>query len=239
MQYNQFTMKTLLTICIVLAATVILLSANKFLPNIGVRLHQNEYFNGILKYQFFAVLIAAVAILITLKWTPQSRELLGLGNINTLASKEMWLGINGRTSWKTNALQLAVFISLATGVFMYMAVKQTNSLTNFKLSFIPVILLMSLTNSFAEEAIYRFAINGNLMPHTLKWIILVASAILFGLPHYMGYPNGVVGVLMAATLGYILSKATYETQGIGIAWSIHFVQDVIIFTALSMINIKI
>jgi membrane protease YdiL (CAAX protease family) len=54
----------------------------------------------------------------------------------------------------------------------------------------------------------------------------------------MGYPNGVIGVLMAATLGYILSKATYETQGLGIAWSIHFVQDAIIFTALSMINIK-
>ncbi len=238
MQYNQFTMKTLLTIFIVLVATALLLSANKFLPNIGVRLHPNEYYNGILKYQLFAVLIAAVVILITLKWTPQSRELLRFGNINTLALKEMWLGINGRTSWKTNALQLAVFISLATGVFMFMAVKQTSSLANFNVSFIPIILLISLTNSFAEEAIYRFAINGNLMPHTLKWIILVTSAVMFGLPHYMGYPNGVVGVLMASTLGYILSKATYETQGMGIAWSIHFVQDIIIFTALSMINIK-
>ncbi len=236
--FNQFTMKTILTICIVLTATALLLSANKFLPNIGIRLHPNEFFNGILKYQLFAVLIATTLILITLKWTPQSRELLGLGNINTLAIKEMWLGINGKTSWKSNGLQLAIFISLATGVFMFMAVKQTNSLSNFNVSLIPIILLISLTNSFAEEAIYRFAINGNLMPHTLKWIILVASAILFGLPHYMGYPNGVIGVLMAATLGYILSKATYETQGLGIAWSIHFVQDAIIFTALSMINIK-
>jgi membrane protease YdiL (CAAX protease family) len=231
-------MKTILTIGIVLTATTLLLSANKFLPTIGLRLHQNEYFNGILKYQLFAVFIAAVVILVTLKWTPQSRELLRFGNINTLAIKEMWLGINGKTSWKSNGLQLAVFISLATATFMYLAIKQTNSLSNFNVSFIPIILLISLTNSFAEEAIYRFAINGNLMPHTLKWIILVASAILFGLPHYLGYPNGVVGVLMAATLGYILSKATYETQGIGIAWSIHFVQDVIIFTALSMINIK-
>lgn len=231
-------MKTFLTICIVLTSTALLLSANKFLPNIGIRLHQNEHFNGILKYQLFAVFIAAVVILVTLKWTPQSRELLRFGNINTHALKEMWLGINGKTSWKSNGLQLSIFISLATGVFMFLAVKQSNSLSNFNVSFIPIILLISLTNSFAEEAIYRFAINGNLMPHTLKWIILVISAIMFGLPHYMGYPNGVVGVLMAAILGYILSKATYETQGIGIAWSIHFVQDVIIFTALSMINIK-
>jgi membrane protease YdiL (CAAX protease family) len=164
---------------------------------------------------------------------------LGLGNFNTLVSKEMWLGINGRTSWKINALNLAIHISIATARFMYLAVKQTNSLANFNVSFIPAILLISLTNLFAEEAMYRFAINGNLMPHTMKWIILVASAILFGLPHYIDYPNGVVGVLMTATLGYILFKVTYETQGIGIAWSIHFVQDVIIFTALSMINIKI
>lgn len=239
MLINQFTMKALLTICIVLLATALLLSANKFLPSIGIRFHPNEYFNNILKYQLFAVIIAAVVILITLKWTPQSREFLRFGNIKTLASKEIWLGINGKSSWKTNALQLAVFISLATSVFMYLAVKQTNSLFIFNVRFIPIILLISLTNSFAEEAIYRFAINGNLMPYTLKWIILVISAIMFGLPHYMGYPNGVVGVLMAAILGYILSKATYETQGIGIAWSIHFVQDVIIFTALSMINNKL
>ena len=84
--------------------------------------------------------------------------------------------------------------------------------------------------------IYRFAINGNLVNETSKQTVLIVSAILFGLPHYMGYPNGIVGVIMAGILGYVLSKSTYETQGIGIAWAIHFIQDVIIFSALFMMN---
>lgn len=43
---------------------------------------------------------------------------------------------------------------------------------------------------------------------------------------------------MAGVLGYVLCKATLETTGLGIAWVIHFVQDVIIFTALFMMNVK-
>ena len=68
--------------------------------------------------------------------------------------------------------------------------------------------------------------------------IQIISAVLFGLPHYFGNPSGFIGVVMAGVLGYVLCKATIETKGITIAWIIHFVQDVIIFTALMMINIK-
>ncbi|MCC7297511.1 MAG: CPBP family intramembrane metalloprotease [Bacteroidia bacterium] len=170
--------------------------------------------------------------------TPESKSLLQLGHLDSIAIKEKWLGINGKTSWRQNGLQLAFFISIATGIFMFLAVKYTNSLYNFKWSFVPIILLVSLTNSFSEEIIYRFAINGNLMHLTSKLTILICSAVLFGLPHYQGYPNGFMGVLMAGLLGYILSKATYETQGLGLAWIIHFLQDIIIFTSLFMINIK-
>jgi hypothetical protein len=121
---------------------------------------------------------------------------------------------------------------------MFLGVKYTDSLSNFKWWFIPIVLLISLTNSFGEEMIYRFAINGNLINNTPKITVIVISAVLFGLPHYMGFPSGIIGIIMAGFLGYILSKITYETQGIVIAWTIHFIQDIIIFTALFMINIK-
>jgi len=109
---------------------------------------------------------------------------------------------------------------------MFMAVKYSNSIENFRWSFVPLVLMIALSNSFSEEIIYRFAINGNLISAVSKLHVLVISAILFGLPHYAGWPNGFIGVVMAGILGYILSKATYETQGIGIAWAIHFVQDI-------------
>ena len=228
----------ILTISLVLIATTILLLANKFLPSIDISFNNNLFVNKLLKYQLLALILSLTLMFFTLKLTPQSKSLLSFGNVESVAIKEKWLGINGKSTWKTNGLQLAFFISLATGIFMFIAVKYTNSLSNFQYWFIPVIIFISLTNSFSEEIIYRFVINGNLGVIVPKITILIISAILFGLPHYMGYPNGIAGVIMSAMLGYILSKATYETNGLGIALTIHFIQDLIIFTALFMMNIK-
>jgi len=68
--------------------------------------------------------------------------------------------------------------------------------------------------------------------------VLLASAVLFGLPHYFHWPSGFLRIIMASVLSYILAKATTETKGLSIAWVIHFVQDLIIFTALLMMNVK-
>ena len=231
-------MKIYITIIGVLAATIILLSSSKYLPHIQLLISRNTFTNELLKYQILALLVALLSMLLTLHFSPQSKSLLTFGNTKIIAVKEKWLGINGSSTWKQNAIQLAFFISLATAVFMFFAVKYTGSLSNFQWSFMPIVLLISISNSFSEEMIYRFAINGNLMSASSKLTLILISSVLFGIPHYFGFPSGIIGVIMSATLGYILSKATYETQGIGIAWLIHFLQDVIIFTAVMMMNIK-
>jgi uncharacterized protein len=231
-------MKVLITTIIVACATVFLVSANSVLSKINWTIHENTFINGILKYQLYAFAIAFLVALITLALSPESKVLLKFGTVETVAIKEKWLGINGKSSWKTNGLQLLFFISCATALFMFLGVKYTNSLGNFRGYFIPFILLVSLSNSVSEEMIYRFAINGNLMNVAPKMTILLISAVLFGLPHFYGFPSGFIGVIMAGVLGYVLSKATYETEGLGIAWGIHFVQDLIIFTALFMMNVK-
>lgn len=99
-------------------------------------------------------------------------------------------------------------------------------------------LLFLFTNSLAEELIFRFALVGGLFNRYSSSTVLLCSAVMFGFPHYWGYPSGVVGVLMSGLLGYVLCKATIETKGLSIAWLIHFVQDLIIFTALFMMNVK-
>ena len=238
MKYSKVKMILILTISLVLIATTILLLTNKFLPSIDISFNNNLFVNKLLKYQLLALILSLTLMFFTLKLTPQSKSLLSFGNVESVAIKEKWLGINGKSTWKINGFQLAFFISLATGIFMFIAFKYTNSLSTFQYWFIPVIIFISLTNSFSEEIIYRFVINGNLGVIAPKITILIISAILFGLPHYMGYPNGIAGVIMSAMLGYILSKATYETNGVGIALTIHFIQDLIIFTALFMMNIK-
>jgi len=231
-------MKIGITIIATLLITTILLTANKFLPHLALTLNSNTFINALLKFQSLAFILAIGAMCITLKVTPESKHLLTFGNLATIAEKEVWLGINGKTSWKSNGIQFSFFISMATAIFMFLGVYYTDSLNNFKWSFIPLILLISLTNSFSEEIIYRFVLMGNIIGSTPKLSVLLISAILFGLPHFAGFPSGIIGVIMAGLLGYILSKATYETQGIGLAWTIHFIQDVIIFTAIFMMNTK-
>jgi membrane protease YdiL (CAAX protease family) len=226
------------TALLVCGATALLLTAPKFLSTLQLTLHSTPFLNGILQYQLVALLIAGTVTVCTLVLTPRSRTLLAVGNLSIKAEQERLLGINGNDSWRKNALQLLFIISLATAVFMGFAVQATGNLNNFRWSFVPWIVLFSFTNALSEELIFRFAINGNLHSIIPKAAVLLVSALAFGLPHYNGFPNGVLGVIMAGVLGYVLSKATFETGGLGIALGIHFVQDVIIFSAMMMMNVK-
>src|SRR5690554_3913888 len=235
---NNSDMKMFYTLLIVVVATFLLVTAGTFINEITLQIHPNSFMNGLAKYQVFALTIGILATTAILILNPESRQFLNIGQLNSIAEKEKWLGINGKSSWAVNGLQLLFFVSTATGIFMFLAVKYTNSIGNFQWSFIPLVLLFSLTNSLTEELIFRFGIVGGLFNHFPKFTILIISAVLFGLPHYFGNPSGVIGILMSGVLGYILCKATIETKGISMAWTIHFVQDIIIFTALMMMNVK-
>ena len=66
--------------------------------------------------------------------------------------------------------------------------------------------------------------------------ILLISAALFGVPHYFGTPSGIPGVLMAGFLGWLLALSLIETQGLLVAWALHFVQDVVIIGSTILIT---
>ena len=229
-------MKTVILSLSIISISALLLSSNLFLSKINCNILQNEFANGLFKNQLLLTIVAILVVFITLKLSPNSRVLLAFADWSKLADREIWLGIIGNSTWKKESIQLFCFISIMTAGFMYMGVKQSNALSSFSWSFIPLALLFSLTNAFLEEIIYRFGILGNIPVTSSKMVVLILSAVLFGLPHYFGNPSGIVGVLMSGVLGYIVSKASYETQGLGVACVIHFVQDVIIFTSLFMIK---
>lgn len=231
-------MKMFNALLVVGIATILLVNANKFTNQFNLQIHPNSFVNGLAKYQLFALVIGGLVTVFTLILNPDNKQFLNKGQLSIIAEREKWLGINEYSSWQINGLQLLLFISIATGIFMFLAVKYTNSIDNFQWVFIPLILLFSFTNSLTEELIFRFGVVGALFDYYPKLTILITSAVLFGLPHYFGWPSGIVGILMSGVLGYILCKATIETKGLSIAWTIHFVQDIIIFTALFMMNVK-
>lgn len=226
------------TITIVCVAATILTAGSFISSKINLQLHQNQIINNLARYQLIALITGLLTMTLVIYLFPQSKQLLRIGQLFVIAEKEKWLGINGKSSWQSNGLQLLFFISLATGVFMFLGVKHTNSQDNFQWWFIPWVLLFSLTNSISEELIFRFALIGGLDQYYSKITIQLLSAVLFGLPHFYGNPGGITGVIMSGLLGYILCKATIETRGLSIAWTIHFIQDLIIFTALMMMTIK-
>lgn len=235
---NKSDMKMFYTLLIAGISTVLLITSGTFTNEITFQIHPDNFVNSLAKYQIFALTVGILSTIAILILNSESKQFLSIGQLNIIAEKEKWLGINGKSSWKANGLQLLFFVSIATGIFMFMAVKYTNSISNFQWSFIPLVLLFSLTNSLTEELIFRFGIVGGLFDYYPKLTILIISAILFGLPHYFGFPNGFIGILMSGVLGYILCKVTMETKGLSIAWTIHCVQDIIIFTALMMMNVK-
>jgi len=47
-------------------------------------------------------------------------------------------------------------------------------------------------------------------------------------------PYGLIGVMLAAFLGWILACSMQETRGMFWAWFVHFWQDVLIFSFLAV-----
>lgn len=92
-----------------------------------------------------------------------------------------------------------------------------------------VALLIAAMNGFNEEFTLRAAPLGELRPVVGASPALIATAAYFGLGHYYGVPNGVIGVLLSAFLGWLLGKSMLETRGFFVAWLVHFLTDIPIF----------
>jgi hypothetical protein len=56
----------------------------------------------------------------------------------------------------------------------------------------------------------------------------------FGIFHFYGIPYGVIGVILAGFLGWLLGKSMLETRGLFWAWFLHFLQDVFIFAFMAI-----
>ena len=88
-------------------------------------------------------------------------------------------------------------------------------------------------NAFSEEMAYHAALLAPLYNAVGHSHALLLSAALFGLWHYYGVPYGVIGMIMAGILGWLLGKSMLETKGLFWAWFIHFWQDVAIFSFMA------
>ncbi len=229
--------KILAVIVSVSLAATAMLSSTRFLQKIDIRVSENQFLNMQAKYQMVLLGIMIVVLAITYMVNPTGfKTYFQLGDIKAPAAAVRWLGIKQNESWRSVGIGFSIGITLVTSIYMFLGVKSMGGNINVLSAALPWIILFSLTNSFSEEAIFRMGVIGPLYQTIdIKYIILL-SAILFGLPHFRGVPNGITGVFLAGILGWILAKSVIETKGLFWAVWIHFIQDVVIFSGITIMQ---
>ena len=185
-------------------------------------------------------LVLALILLIILRFFRKLEfdEHFRKGNISDPIKPETWIGIKPKSSenWLHYGRNLAIIITFVTAVIIYFQViKQGEILWLNWLKYLPFILIFAVINSFVEEIITRFGVVVSLKGVLSDKIIPIVSAVIFGTIHFWGTPGGVFGVLFAGFLGWFLAESIIETKGIYWAWLIHFLQDVVIFSAMLLI----
>jgi len=138
------------------------------------------------------------------------------------------------SNWKKFGFTFAVYLSLGTLIFLIVAggIPSLDKLISI-IPIFPLIIIFAAINSFYEELGYRAALISVLEDKIGSKHSLYLSSLFFGLGHFYGVPYGVVGVLMATFLGYILGKSMLETRGFFWAFFIHMILDVLIFSFMA------
>jgi len=232
-------MTPLLTALIVGLAIAGIFALRPVTAKIKTVFHSNPVVNTQFKFQSLQLVLTAIVLLLVYLLNPENlAHFFRMGNVNAHISKIAWLGVTGKETWLEIATSVGLYITIGTAIFMFFQLKKAGVDYRYFLFSLLWSIPFSMANAFSEEAIFRIGIISPLYGIFSVSIIVLISGVVFGLPHYFGTPSGVIGVLMAGFLGWLLALSLVETQGFLIAWAIHFVQDVVIITSMILMSRK-
>jgi membrane protease YdiL (CAAX protease family) len=143
-------------------------------------------------------------------------------------------GFPNQDTWMRFGFQWAIYITLGTLAFLFIAGRPSGSALLQALPILPMVLLFAAMNAFSEEMTYRSALLAPLEGVVGPRQALYMTALFFGIGHFYGVPYGIIGMVLASFLGWMLGKAMLETRGFFWAWFIHFLQDVAIFSFMAV-----
>jgi membrane protease YdiL (CAAX protease family) len=232
-------MTPLLTALIVGLAAAGIFALRLVTAKIKTVFHSNPVVNMQIKFQSLQLVLTAIVLLLVYFLNPENfAHFFRMGNVNAHISKIAWLGVTGNETWLEIATSIGLYITIGTAIFMFFQLKKAGVDYHYFLFSLLWAIPFSMANAFSEEAIFRIGIVSPLFDIFSVSIIILISAVVFGLPHYFGMPSGIVGALMAGFLGWLLAMSLVETQGLLIAWAIHFAQDVVIITSMILMSRK-
>ncbi len=224
------------TLLLVLAIAAIF-SLRPIIDRVKISFHSNPVVNYQIKFQALQLILTAIVLLFVYFLNPKNFGIFfRLGDANTQISKIPWLAVTGSETWFEIATSIGLYITLGTALFMFFQLKKAGVASRYFLFSLLWAIPLSAANAFSEEAIFRMGIVSPLYGLLSVPVIVLISGAVFGIPHYFGTPSGIIGVLMAGFLGWLLALSLVETQGLLLAWAIHFVQDVVIITSMIWIS---
>lgn len=228
--------KSYIYLGLIILITILLVVLNNILNEVVLFENTSLQINKQVSYQSITLLIA-ISLLLFLRIFKKEEFLIYFkkGNVSAKINPEPIVGIKPKAheNWSHIGKNLATVITLVTAIVIYFQIIKDNQIElTTLLKYLPFSILFALNNSFVEEIITRFGVVVSLKNVLPDNYISIISGLIFGTVHFWGNPGGVIGLLFAGFLGWFLAKSILETKGIYWAWLIHFLQDVVIITAL-------
>lgn len=197
------------------------------------------FVRGMLGIQLSRLVVSMIIIGTLLALRYRRRDFfLAPGQLDAPIKPVPWLGFPKPDPWTNFGGQFALYISLGTLLFLVLGGRPSPNALLGAIPVFPAILVFAALNAFNEEMTYRASLLAGLEPTLGPQQALWLTALFFGIGHYFGVPYGIIGVIMASFLGWMMGKAMLETRGFFWAWLIHFLQDVLIFTFMAIESIK-
>ncbi len=237
---NMLKTKDILLLIFIIALTVSLVFVSRWTNGMIIIDHLSQAINKQILYQ--SITLFATFFFLFILWLTKRKTFqtyFRKGDISADILPEPMVGIKPKPSenWRHYGRNIAVIITGVTAVVIYFQLVWENGVTmGSMLKVLPFSIVFALSNSFVEESITRLGVVVALKNSIGDKAIPFISALIFGVIHYWGNPGGIAGVVVAGFLGWFLAKSILETKGIFWAWLIHFLQDVIIFSALLAIT---
>ena len=237
--HKTYTLKSIVLLAIIIAFTIALIFISQWANGIVIFEGLSTTINKQILYQSIT-LLGTMVFLFALWLTKRNtfQAYFRKGNLSADILPEPLIGIKPKASenWIHLGRNFSIIISGVTAIVIYFQLIGGNGISiGTMASILPFSIVFALSNSFVEESITRLGIVVVLKNVLKDRTIPLVSALLFGSVHYWGSPGGILGVLVAGFLGWFLTKSILETKGVFWAWWIHFLQDVIIISALLLI----
>jgi len=182
-------------------------------------------------YEGLALCLTGLAVVTMWFITGRKLHFLRRGNMNAHATAIPLLRVTPQNRWRSIGVNFTIAIALLSGAYLVFTEWAQLPQVRFEAWVFALIAAIPLAalNSLNEEVITRWTISVGFSGDVAKYSPWV-SAIIFGTLHFFGTPGGIIAALISGFLAWIAARSIRDTKGIGWAWTMHFVQDIVIFT---------